>query len=176
MACVLLHQRFRNHHAGKQYPELANHFRGGRGSRIPVHLQSVAIRAIEWVLDFVYRPIHQTPNPGLTMTYLEPLQAATAVLVLGWAVIAGYLGDPKLRSVGLVVLAGMGFIVCTTNFQATGNLGAIVAAWVCVVIGGLEAKKLRNRPNRAERKLWRQLFPQIGFWGMIIHDPRRNPK
>ncbi len=108
------------------------------------------------------------------MTYLEPLGAGMAVFALGFGVVAGFLGDTVLRRLSLAGVAGMGFIVAATNFQTTGRIVALIAAYAFVVIGGLELKAVRNRPGRKERRLWAQLFPQIGFWGMIKHDPRRN--
>lgn len=108
------------------------------------------------------------------MNYVDYAPVVLSVVVLVWGVIGLVIGKPQIMAMAMVGCAGMGFIVATTNYQTTGQLKALIGAYVFVVVAGIYLKQLRNRPSKADRKLWRQLFPQVGFWGMIKHDERRN--
>jgi hypothetical protein len=108
------------------------------------------------------------------MNYVDYAPVVLSGIALLWGVVGVLSGKAWVMALAMTGCAGMGFVVATTNYQATGELKALLGAYVFVVVGGLYLKQLRDRPSKRDRKLWRQLFPMNGFWGMIIHDSRRN--
>lgn len=108
------------------------------------------------------------------MTYLEPLQVILAVGSLAWGILGALRGYPEALQFAVLMDAGLGVIVAGHNFQTTGSIGAYLAAMICTIVGALQWKKLAPRPNRKERKAWRELmgFHNETVWEMLKHDPR----
>lgn len=106
--------------------------------------------------------------------YLQAMSIAIPAIALAWGIFFAFVWkEPQWLSFIVVLVGGQGMVIAGQNFQTTGKIGALLGCYACMLIAGLELRKLlgRDQMTRRERKAWQMLMGE-SLWGMLRYDPR----